>query len=45
MYLLEEYSGKCYLWPKKNRDTGMFEEAFELYGQRFISVIKFDKGF
>ncbi len=41
--LTEEYSGKCYLWPKKNRDTGMFEEAFELYGQRFISVIKFDK--
>lgn len=41
--LIEEYSGKCYIWPAKNRDTGMFEGTFELYGQRFISILKIDK--
>lgn len=41
--LAKEYSGKCYIWPAKNRDTGMFEGTFELYGQRFISILKFDK--
>lgn len=41
--LAKEYSGKCYLWPIKNRDTEMFEGTFELYGQSFVSVLKFDK--
>lgn len=40
--LTEEYSGKCYMWPSKNRDTGLFEGTFELYGQRFISILKYD---
>lgn len=40
--LEEEYSGKCYMWPAKNRD-GRFEGSFELYGQRFISILKIDQ--
>ena len=40
--LEEEYSGKCYMWPAKNRD-GQFEGSFELYGQRFISILKIDQ--
>lgn len=41
--LTEEYSGKCYMWPSKNRDTGVFEGTFELYGKRFISILKYDQ--
>ena len=41
--LKEEYSGKCYMWPSKNRDTGVFEGTFELYGKRFISILKYDQ--
>lgn len=40
--LEEEYAGKCYMWPAKNRD-GQFEGSFELYGQRFISILKIDQ--
>lgn len=40
--LEEEYAGKCYMWPAKNRD-GQFEGSFELYGQRFVSVLKIDQ--
>lgn len=40
--LEEEYAGKCYMWPTKNRDE-QFEGSFELYGQRFISILKIDK--
>lgn len=39
----EEYSGKCYMWPSKNRETGKFEGTFELYGRRFVSILKFDQ--
>nr|WP_320024122.1 AAA domain-containing protein [uncultured Acetobacterium sp.] len=41
--LEEEYSGKCYMWPAKNRETGEFEGSFELYGRRFLSILKFDQ--
>lgn len=41
--LIEEYSGKCYMWPIKNRETGIFEGTFELYGQRFVSILKYDQ--
>ncbi len=41
--LEEEYSGKCYMWPQKNRETGVFEGSFELYGKRFISFLKYDQ--
>ena len=40
--LEEEYAGKCYMWPAKNKD-GQFDGTYELYGQRFISILKFDK--
>lgn len=40
--LEEEYAGKCYMWPVKNKD-GLFEGTYELYGQRFISYLKIDK--
>ena len=40
--LEEEYAGKCYMWPIKNQD-GRFEGSFELYGQRFSSVLKIDQ--
>ncbi|MBQ2901691.1 MAG: protein kinase [Agathobacter sp.] len=40
--LEEEYAGKCYMWPAKNRD-GQFEGSFELYGQRFVSILKIDQ--
>lgn len=40
--LEEEYGGKCYMWPEKNQD-GQFEGSFELYGQRFISILKSDQ--
>lgn len=40
--LEEEYAGKCYMWPKKNKD-GVFEGTYELYGQRFISRLKIDR--
>ncbi len=41
--LTEEYSGKCYMWPSKNRETGVFDGTFELYGKRFISILKYDQ--
>lgn len=37
--LEEEYAGKCYMRPAKNQD-GKFDGTFELYGQRFCSVLK-----
>lgn len=40
--LEKEYSGKCYMWPAKNKE-GLFEGTYELYGQRFISYLKIDK--
>lgn len=40
--LEEEYAGKCYMWPAKNKD-GLFEGTYELYGQRFISYLKIDQ--
>lgn len=40
--LEEEYAGKCYMWPAKNRD-GQFDGSFELYGQRFVSYLKIDQ--
>lgn len=40
--LEEEYSGRCYMWPAKNKE-GLFEGTYELYGQRFISLLKIDK--
>ena len=40
--LEKEYSGKCYMWPAKNKE-GVFEGTYELYGQRFISYLKIDK--
>lgn len=40
--LEEEYAGKCYMLSVKNRD-GQFEGSFELYGQRFISILKIDQ--
>lgn len=40
--LEEEYAGKCYIWPGKDRD-GKFDDSFELYGQRFISILRYDK--
>lgn len=40
--LEEEYAGKCYLWPGKDRD-GIFNDSFELYGQRFISILRYDQ--
>ena len=40
--LEEEYAGKCYMWPVKNKD-GLFEGTYELYGQRFISYLKIDQ--
>lgn len=40
--LEKEYSGKCYMWPTKNKD-GVFEGTYELYGQKFISYLKIDK--
>ena len=40
--LEEEYAGKCHMWPAKNRD-GQFEGSFELYGQRFVSILKIDQ--
>lgn len=40
--LEEEYAGKCYMRPAKNRD-GQFDDSFELYGQRFVSILKIDK--
>lgn len=40
--LEEEYAGKCYLWTRKNKD-GVFEDTYELYGQRFISLLKIDR--
>lgn len=40
--LEEEYAGKCYIWPGKDRD-GIFNDSFELYGQRFISILKYDQ--
>lgn len=40
--LEEEYAGKCYMWPAKNKD-GLFEGTYELYGQRFISFLKIDQ--
>lgn len=40
--LEEEYAGKCYMWPAKNRD-GQFDGSFELYGQRFVSILKIDQ--
>lgn len=40
--LEEEYAGKCYMWPGKDRD-GKFNDSFELYGQRFISILKYDQ--
>lgn len=42
MALEEEYAGKCYMWPAKNQD-GQFEGSFELYGQRFISILKINQ--
>lgn len=43
LQLLEkEYAGKCYMWPMKNQDN-QFEGSFELYGQRFSSVLKIDQ--
>lgn len=33
---------KCYIWPGKDRD-GKFDDSFELYGQRFISILRYDK--
>ena len=41
--LNEEYAGKCYMWPAKNWETGKFENTFELYGKRFISILKYDQ--
>lgn len=40
--LEEEYAGKCYMWPAKNKD-GLFEGTYKLYGQRFISFLKIDQ--
>jgi len=40
--LEEEYAGKCYMWPAKNRD-GIFDGSYELYGQRFVSILKIDQ--
>lgn len=40
--LEEEYAGKCYMWPAKSQD-GKFEGTLELYGQRFISILKIDQ--
>lgn len=40
--LEEEYSGRCYMWPAKNKE-GLFEGTYELYGQRFISLLKIDQ--
>lgn len=40
--LEDEYSGKSYMMTKKNRETGKFEDTFELYGRRFVSYIKLD---
>lgn len=40
--LEEEYAGKCYMWPAKNKD-GLFEGTYELYGKRFISYLKIDQ--
>ncbi|MDE7252974.1 MAG: protein kinase [Acetatifactor sp.] len=41
--LNDEYSGKCYILTKKDRETGKFENAFELYGRRFVSFLKIDQ--
>lgn len=40
--LEEEYAGKCYIWPGKDRE-GKFDDSFELYGQRFISILRYNK--
>ena len=29
--LEEEYAGKCYMWPAKNKD-GLVEGTYEMYG-------------
>lgn len=42
MALEEEYAGKCYMCPVKNQ-PGQFEGSFELYGQRFISILKINQ--
>lgn len=41
--LNDEYSGKCYMLTKKDIETGKFEGAFELYGRRFVSILKIDQ--
>lgn len=42
MVLEEEYAGKCYMWPLKDQD-GHFNGSFELYGQRFASILRIDQ--
>lgn len=40
--LNDEYSGKCYMLTKKERETGKCLDAFELYGRRFVSILKIE---
>lgn len=40
--LEEEYAGKCYMWPAKNKD-GIFAGDYELYGQRLIAILHVDR--
>lgn len=38
-----EYSGKSYILSQKDRETGVFNGTFELYGKRFVSYLKIDQ--
>lgn len=40
--LEEEYKGKCYISSGKDKE-GKFEGSFELYGKRFVSILKLEK--
>lgn len=40
--LEEEYKGKCYISSGKDKE-GKFEGSFELYGKRFVSILKVDQ--
>lgn len=41
--LKDEFSGKCYIRPHRDKITKEYDNIYELYGKQFISTLKIDQ--